>query len=280
MQGGDKTEVTLSDIETLFGEPDQVHEEIDMSVADNVYQYKYDNITVNFHDRYSYIQEYVLEDFFGDLYEPQTFDQMFLELLPQNEGISNDEDNPISEKELLSFINESPTREIHQHGWASRSSGPRYYFDTGDGEFAPEEYLIAQFDENDASELILIERRYDEVFSQTNPSKEVLRKKLRRDLRENLNDVSDEMILVRDLMNEFGDISKLTYDYRYDTLSISWIIMEDDKREEISAEISITDSNRPSTMTELNNLEAESLRYNNLSEDSRIISTDEFIKND
>lgn len=55
VQGGEKREVTLSDIKTLFGEPNQTIEDVDMNEADTVYQYHYGDITLNFHERFSYM---------------------------------------------------------------------------------------------------------------------------------------------------------------------------------------------------------------------------------
>jgi hypothetical protein len=281
VQGGDRTEVTLSDIETMFGDPQQIHEEMDMSVADTVYQYHYDDITLNIHKEYFGVEEYVLEDFTGVLYEAQMLDQLFMELLQEDEESSNEAFKLVSEKDWLSSIDYTPTRETQQYGWVSRLPGPRYYFDVGGAEHSPEEYLLVQFEENmeGNTELIIMERRYHEVYSEKETEEEIEQKEVARTEFMNLfDDEMEETILVEDLMNVFGDIAMLYYDFRYDTLEISWIILGNDEwTEEIKGEVPITTSNKPSSLNDLKKLEVENLKSTYLYEDNRKISTDEFI---
>lgn len=63
VQGGEKQTITHLDIETLFGTSHEVIEEVKLSNADTVYQYNYEDLTLNFHEKRGVIDEYVLEDF-------------------------------------------------------------------------------------------------------------------------------------------------------------------------------------------------------------------------
>lgn len=120
MQGGELVEITPSDIEILFGKPDRIHENIEMSFAHTVYQYDYENLTINFHEDYRGISEYVIEDYHATFYTTEDLDRLFFGAIKNQQkefDQINDELEPITlEKATEGIMDGSPTREIMDNG--------------------------------------------------------------------------------------------------------------------------------------------------------------------
>ena len=70
VQGREKTKVNISHIITLFGEPHEVLKDVDLPNIETVYRYNYEAITLNFHERFGSITEFVIEDF-SETIEPR-----------------------------------------------------------------------------------------------------------------------------------------------------------------------------------------------------------------
>lgn len=160
VQNEEKTEITRSDIETLFGKPHEVVNDVDMYYATTVYQYFYDDITLNFHEDFSTIDEYVVEDFNGTFYDAAALDQLFVDALNHPAEITEN----------------TTTRIIRQSGWNTWSFNRQVYFDDGNSDYSPKEYLSLQFKEDDADELHLMERRYNDAYAEIDTSSEMEKK--------------------------------------------------------------------------------------------------------
>ena len=74
VQGREKTKVNISHIITLFGEPHEVLKDVDLPNIETVYRYNYEAITLNFHERFRSITEFVIHDFNEKFYEEELLD--------------------------------------------------------------------------------------------------------------------------------------------------------------------------------------------------------------
>ncbi len=158
VQNADKTEITQADIQTLFGKSDEIVEEVEMSAANTVSRYFYDEFTVNIHQKsYSFIDEYVTEQFNAVFYEPHILDELFIETIQNHQSQTNKIDEqfePISKEKVSQVMGDKlPTRNIRQSGWFTWTYNQHDYFDDGQGEYAPKEYLSLQYEENEVTEL-------------------------------------------------------------------------------------------------------------------------------
>lgn len=272
VQGGEKREVTFSDIQTLFGEPDRVFEDVQMRHANTVYQYHYDDLTLNIHEGFSYIEEYVLEEFTGTLYNSQALDQMLIDAIVNHQALSTKEEGkfePLREENVNQLANnKTPTRKVENSGWYSWAASPIYYFDNGEGEYAPNEYLLLTVDEDweYTTKILAMERRYNEAHEGKDLKKEVEMKREAfyslKDRFENEEfDHLDEKILVKDISDDFGDISKVVYIFRDGNLRISWLIKGQEHTLEITAELPVTDVKNISTIEDLMELEVIEFNY-------------------
>lgn len=288
MQGGEKTEVTLSDMETLFGKPNQVVEEIEMNHAEVVHQYYYEDLTLNFHQHFSNIDEYVIENFTGVLYDSQILDQLFIDTITIDQSLANKEAEKfefyLADDASPSIVNETPTRKIRQSGWHTWPFNQQYYFDDGQGEYAPEEYLSLQFkeDTDGATELHLMERRYRAAYSKKDTEEEVGEKKealftFIEFFEEKEKNHLAEKRFVKDFLQAFGDVARIIYNFREGELRISWIIKEDKGMKEMTAIVPVSDSNKMTNREDLANLEVLDFDPHILSRSNRTVNKDEFI---
>lgn len=266
MQGGDKVEVTPEDIETLFGTPDQVITDVDVSFMDTVYQYYYDDFVLNLHEDYEGIETFVTEKYSGALYEEQDLTELFFEIIGkhQAERISNLETAvklPI--EEMWPLIGENlPTREVYKNGWSTRYQNHFFYFDDGKGKYAPEEYLNLQLQsEKDTTELQFMERRFNESFLTLDTKEEAEAKhgaysKYKEFVGAKNSGKEVEPIYFRELAEDFGDIAKLHYRFRNGEVWVSWLILQEDgKSMEIRGEVRLTKETIPEDISDIMHLE-------------------------
>lgn len=288
MQGGEKTEVTLSDIEILFGEPNQILENVDMNYVDTVYQYHYEEMILNFHQHFSNIDEYVTENFTGVIYDSKSLDQLFVETIINHQSLYDEEDEQFEmySKEDVSqlIMDKNPTRKIRQSGWNTWPLNQQYYFDDGRGDYSPEEYLSLQFkeDKDDATELHLMERRYRESYLEQDTQEEIEKKnkalfKFKDFFEGKESNSSNEKFRVKDLSNDFGHIARIVYDFREGQLQVSWIIKRDRNMKEIRVTVPISNSNKLADINDIADLEVIDFDLHTLSSSDRTLNKDEFI---
>lgn len=287
MQGGEKTEVTVSDLQVLFGEPDEVIRDVDMSFVDTVYQYYYDDITINFHEAFDKIDEYVLEEFTENLYDPNTLDKFFVETVINhqlNSEKANEEFDPITE-EMVSETTKDyiPTRQILQSGWHTWSLNRQYYFDDGQASYSPEEYISLQFSTQDEPRLNLMERRYRETFLKEDTPEEYEKKQEALLTFNDFYDSNDsnapvEQLIVEDFSKELGDIARMIYDFKKGNLSISWLMnKKDESVYEITARIHLSDIENISDISDLDELKVLDYKRQILSITETALNTAAFI---
>lgn len=266
VQGGEKREVTRTDIETLFGKPDQVVEDVDMNRVDTVYQYHYDELTLNFHQYHRTIDEYVMENFSETLYDAQTLDRLFIDTIINHQTQytkENEQYEPLTEESVPPLIsNKTSTRKIRQNGWNTWSFNRQYYFDDGLGDYSPTEYLALQFkeDHDDVDKLQLMIRRYNEAYLEKDTIDEIEKK---REALFTFSDVFeqkemnnlDEEFMVGDFSNEFGEIARMYYDFQEGLLGVAFLIKENDYTEEITVKVPVTDVSDISDIDDLAGLE-------------------------
>lgn len=264
VHGGEKREVTLSNIQTLFGEPDQTIEEVDMDFIYTVYKYNYDNLTLNIHQGSSTIDEFVLEDFTNTLYTSEELDQIFMNTIMNHQtSFTNTEEElvPITEEMLAELtLGQIPTRIVQLSGWHSLTYNRQHYFDDGRGEYAPTEYVLMLFKEEENIKITdYMERRYNEIYTQKHTPAEVEQKQAALDhfteiIEANESADGSHSFYVEDFVNEFGNISRMFYDFQNGLLNISWLI-NGQYLEEITVRVQITNDNEMSTIKDLMKLE-------------------------
>jgi hypothetical protein len=284
VQGGDKTEVIRLDLDRLFGEPDKVAEGVDMASADTVYQYYYDDITLNFHERFGTVDEYVSEQFTDIFYEPHALDQLFIDVVTNHQTQFRNEDEsfqPLTEGEAAQlFADKTPTRNIRQGGWYTWVYNRHIYFDTGTGDYAPNEFLSLQFEEDDTTELWIMERRYP-IDLETDTQAELDKKDAAKSAFRNFIDQkesnhSDEKLRVADFSHAFGEMLQIYYDFQRGTLGISWII-HDDYPEKILATVPLKENNDLSDINDVGELEVEDFKTDLITHLDRSVHNNTFI---
>lgn len=283
MQGGEKEEVQLSDVEILFGTPDNIIENVEMKFIDTVYQYYYDKQTVSFHKGLRGIDEYVIEDYHSILYTSESLDQLFIDAILNHQAILKHETDKIEqvnlERATKSIVIEEPTREIKQNGWRTWPYSPIQYFDDGSGDYAPDEYLLLQYkEENNEAILRVMERRYSETYLQFDSNEEAGRKQEAyfsykdRLVAKEIDNI-EEKITVGDLSNAFGDLSKLQYNFRTGILRIAWL-SNHEATKEFSTEILLQNIE---TLDDINNFEVNNLDMSTIHLSNGRHSTYDFI---
>lgn len=288
VQGGEKREVTFSDIETLFGKPDQIVEDVDMNYIDTVYQYHYDDITLNIHQYFRNIDEYVIEDFEGTFYDAQSLDRLFIDTIINHQtqyNKENDQFEPIMGEDISQLImNKKPTRKIQQSGWNTWFLNQQYYFDDGNVDYSPKEFLSFLFEDeiDERAKLRIMERRYNEAYLEKDTQEEVEKKKealfkFTEIFEEKEANQSDEKFTIKDFSNEFGDITTMIYDFQEGAFTASWLIKEGDKWEEIRATVPITDVTSISDIHDLVELEIIDFDSQFIFGSDRPLDTYEFI---
>lgn len=283
MQGGEREEVQLSDIETLFGSPDNIIENVEIKFIDTVYQYDYENQTINFHESFNGIDEYVIEDYHSIRYTSESLDQLLFNVILNHQTKTKQIDDEFESITLdtapETILNKLPTRELKQNGWHTWSYSPIQYFDDGSGEYAPDEYLSLQYkEENGEFILRIMERRYKEAYLHLDNSEEAERKlETYFDFKERIDEKEtnelDERITIRDLSNAFGDISKFQYTFRNGLLRIAWLSNHEINRA-FFTDIPIQNI---STVEDLNNLDVDNLDMSTIHLSDERHSTNKFI---
>lgn len=289
VQGGTKRKVTLSDIKSLFGEPDQVIEDVDMDLVVTAYQYHYEDVTLNFHEDFLNIDEFVIEEFTEVLYDSQTLDQLFIDTIVNHQSQynkKNEEFEPLLEENISQLMmNKTATRKVRQSGWHTWLQNQQYYFDDGSGDYAPTEYLLLHLTEedDDGTELHFMERRYNEAYLKKDTIEEIERKEqaLSRFIEffeEKEAGDSDEKLVVEDFSREFGDIAGMMYDFRNGILAVTWLIQDDVDTEEVITIVPITDANKISNINDLAGLEVTEFDSQKIYHSGRTLEKNEFIK--
>lgn len=269
MQGGEMVQITHSDIEILFGQPDRIFEKVEMAFAHTVYQYDYKEMTISFHEEFRGISEYVIENYHATFYTSEDLDQLFFDT--------------ISKQQTEGVFDESPTREIKENGWSTRSYSPLsiQYFDDGRGEYAPEEYLLLRFRKEKEDMLpYTLQRRYKETYEQLDSSEEAKQKTEAYDVFKKIideNEMNDtaEKIIVGDLSNAFGEIARMDYDFHNNVLQIVWLSNDEFEKEFITT--MSTQNISTSNKEDLNNLEVNNLEFKRIHSTDRPYRTDDFI---
>lgn len=291
MQGGEKTQVMSSHIETMFGEPDAVHEDVEKGYgAISIYQYKYGAETLNFHEDWSGgIEEFIFEDYSDELYEAEEMDDLFfnaIQVHQANYEKVDDEYEPFPENDISSFTTEKkPTRKISQGGWFTWPRDYELYFDDGAAELSPEEFLLLQIsmDDEENSRLEVTYRRYRGSFVEATDPDEIEEKiGLWNDLNRQINKIEkeelDEVITVQDIADDFGEITHLTYNFRTGVLEVNWMVLEPDEMPfKVSGLIPITEDIPPTTKADIYDLQVQSVQSDHLFTDASIVRTDDFI---
>lgn len=287
MQGGEPKEVTRSDIEKLFKTPHEVFEEVEMSEADTVYQYSYDELTLNFHQRFQTIDEMVVEQFNETFYDASTLNQLFIDTIANHQSQYtkfNEHFELICEAEVPQLIeNKTPTRSIKQSGWYPWSFNREVYFDNGSGEYSPTEYLALQFKAEDATELYLMERRFQAAYEELDTQVEVEKKNEAlysfSDFYEQTeSDNEGEKLKVEDFSNAFGEIGRIIYDFRRGVLGVSWLINDGEYPEEIMAIVPVPAAENLSEISDLAELEITEFSTHQIFTWDRAFNNDRFIK--
>lgn len=238
MHGGDRTKVKLADIETLFGPPHKKFEDTAMTSIQNVYQYYFENQILSFHENQQAVSEYIWEDYNEETYTESELDALFIELLTA----SKEEENAFKASNYLE------SRRVTQNGWREWAYRPQVYFDTGQGDFAPEEYLVLNFKPlpEEGMNLSQMERRYHEgyqaFYSQSEMEDvEELFREISSLLNENREAEGQESISIADLDQVFGEKAKIIYSSRNNSLEISWLVLGDSYMQEIIAQVDGSD---------------------------------------
>ena len=288
MQGGTKTKVTLDDINTLFGEADKMIEDVTIEYTDNVYQYKYGEETLNIHERWDEVEEYVFENFSGEIYNSQELDDLFFKTVKvhqTNYKIEVDKYKSMPEKQISELIsNQEPTREVRQAGWYQWSKDHAKYFDDGKATYSPEEYFLMVIDGNDdeMKELDWVERRYREAFKEISPEELAEKRSILNNWSILFEDIeegeSDDIVRVQDLSNDFGELTQLTYNPDDGALNVSWVLMDGEQTPfQISGQINITERNIPMSKEELLQAEVVEISKKSLYGTTIIVHSNGFI---
>lgn len=267
MQGGEKVEITPSDIESLFGPPDRIFEDVEMHHYHTVYQYDFDPLTLSFHEEFRGIWEYVIEDYYGILYAAEDLNQLFVAMIANQAA---DFDQIMKEQ--------SPTRKITRNSWDSQTVSPHsvYYFDDGSGDYAPEEYLLLRYQtENEELLLHSMERRYQETYDRLDSAEEAKRKDEAYDaLKIAIDDT--ETITVADLSDAFGGIARFNYNNHSGLIRIIWLSNHDFKKE-FFTEMPIQNLTDIKDLNDLNDLTINHLDFKRIHDSDPPYRTDQFI---
>lgn len=269
MQGGEMVQITHSDIEILFGQPDRILEKVEMTFAHTVYQYDYKEMTISFHEEFRGISEYVIENYHATFYTSEDLDQLFFDT--------------ISKQQTEGVFDESPTREIKKNGWSagSYSPFPVHYYDNGLGEYAPEEYLLLRFRKEEEDMLpYTLQRRYKDTYDQLDSSEEAKQKTEAYEIFKEIIDENEgydttERITVGDLSNAFGEIARMDYDFQNNLLQIIWLSNDDFKKEFITT--MLTENRNISNKEDVNNFVINNLEFKRIHSTDIPYRTDEFI---
>ena len=288
MQGGEKTEITIQDIETMFGEADEVIEDVNIDYTENVYQYKYEEKTLNIHERWREVEEYVFEDYSGERYHPQTLDVLFFKAVKVHQtDYKNDEAEfeSFPETDISEFITDKdPTREISQSGWFVWPMENEKYFDDGNAKYSPEEFLMLEIRKNDqeTNELTWMKRRYRDSFVKTTEEETDKRRSKLNEWSMRFKQIEDEnldeIVTVEDLSNDFGEMTQLTYNFRDGVFTVHWIIFNENTMDlQVNGDIAVSADNIPTTIEEMNQLEVIEISSDQLSNSSTIVEANGFI---
>lgn len=290
MQGGEKLKVTPQHIKTMFGEPDAMHNDVDRGHGKtNIYQYQYGAETLNLHEDWEGVKEFILEDYSGEFYTPEELDNLFFEAIEfhqTNYEKVEDEFKLLPEAEISSFTgSEEPTRKIWQGGWHTWPFDHERYYDDGKGDMSPEEFLMLRVVEDDEENKSLdwLYRRYGDAYDEINTPEEVEEKRgIWNDWRLYFKEIEDEdlnsNVTVQDLTDDYGDITRLTYDFRTGTLEVNWLVLEQDESAlEINANILMLVDNVPTKKEDLFGLEVKSVGADTLYKNASILTTDDFM---
>lgn len=284
MQGGEREEVTQQDMELLFGSPNRVITDVDIPQIDTVYQYDYDDFVLNFHQNDDNIEAFVREDYSSVLYEEEELTALYFDIIQKHlaEGFPNTADiEQFSLEDMWPLIEGStPTREVYKSGWDIGFQNHIFYFDNGQGENSPEEYLMLELQaEEEFTELQFMERRFNDPFLTLDTKEEVEEKRealLKYDEFERAKKAGEEVapIYFREMAVDFGEIAKLHYRFRNGEIWISWLILQEDEAMEVRGEVKLTEDTIPEDISDIMELEIQQVNTFNVSnsqvEDFRI----------
>lgn len=290
MQGGDKLIVTPEHIETMFGEPNAVLKDVESGRGKvDVYQYQYGRATLNFHDDWEGIGEYIFEDYSNELYTSEEMDKILIRTIAHHQANYEKVDHEfkwMSETELASITDENePTRKIQHGGWHTWDFDHEQYFDDGEGKMAPEEFVMLRVIEDDEENKVVdwLHRRYDEAFDKKYTREEMEAKRsVWNEWRLYFKEIEEEglehTVTVQDLVDDFGELSHINYDFQWGTLEVNWVALKEDGTAlEINATIPMTEENVPTRKDDLYNLRVKSIGSDTLYKNSNILTTDDFI---
>lgn len=291
VQGGEKREVTLSDIKSLFGETNQVIEDVEMTSVNKVYKYHYEDVTLNFHEDFLNIDEFVMEKYTEKLYDSQSLDQLFIDTIVNHQSEYNLQDEkfePILEEDISALMMDKPyTRKIRQSGWHTWHLNKQYYFDDGSGDYAPTEYLLMHLTEESdvGTELYFMERRYNEAYLKIDTREEMEKKNqaLSRYMdffEEGEASNSAEKLVVEDFSREFGDMARIMYDFRYGILAVTWLIQGGENTKEVIIIVPLTDVNKISNINDLADLEVLEFDSQKIYHSDKTLEKKEFIRSE
>lgn len=290
MQGGEKTKVIPKDMITLFGEPDAVYNDVDKGYGKtNIYQYKYGAETLNLHEDWDGVNEFILEDYSGEVYQPNEMDNFFFEAIKYHQSNFervDDDFELIPETDIPSFTADNePTRTIRQGGWYTWSQLHEHYFDDGQAEMSPEEFVLLRIVEDDEENHVLdwMYRRYRDAYVEITDQEEVDEKiSSWNEWNMYFEKIKDEelsdIVTVQDLADDYGDITRLNYNFRTGVLEVNWLVMGGNQMPlEINANIPMSANNVPTQKEDIYALQVDSVGSDRLFSDASILRTEDFI---
>lgn len=251
MRGGERTDVRLSDIEKLFGAADITYTDEPLDSIRVVHQYHVEDLTLNIHEGYGQISEFITEEYSGTLYDQEALDQLFLQAVHQYDilyerSLDNGRQMIPIEDGPAQFVDSEPTRSIYHNTW-NRDSTYTYYYDDGLAEFSPEEYLAFTYEDtiNGEMHITSFERRYRDGF-EFDESDAIYEEKLDKayELREYLEvednpDLEEEpeqvTIPLGELVEEFGDYAVIWHGPHNNELRFLWYLPDGDNFRAIDA---------------------------------------------
>lgn len=292
MRNSPKTEVTLEDIETLFGEADEVIQDVPIDYNRTVYQYKYGDETLNIHQGWSgMMEEYVFEEYLGELYDSQELDDLFFETVhfhQSNYRMEEDQWKLLPETELSKqFPHRKATREVSQSGWYQWPGAREKYFDDGNAQYSPEEFVLMVMEDNDekdakSAKVTRIERRYRKSFTEL--SKEELEEKQTiyfewaHRFEELGEEKSEETVTVQDLSNDFGEMTNLMYTLSDGGLNVYWVMIDDEENILlVNGKVADMPGNMPLSKEELDEKELIEIDYEWRLTTTPLMQTNRFI---
>lgn len=254
--------------------------DVNILVIDTIYQYDYVNLTLNFHGNHSTIEEYVLEDYSEQLYNEAELVQLFIDAINHAHSMDGEKESYTDDSYVTLVNNHVPSRIIHQNGWSPLPYTYQQYFDTGVAELAPEEYVLFKFKETDQGHYLhYMERRYaDSIGFGDADSVVAAKKEAMLEFRQGLSEVTSEnTLIVNDLLQAFGSMARIAYDFRTASLQLSWLIQEEDQIDELIATIPINESTQLNSIKDLNQLEVTEFYFNYLSLNDPFMRRDDLI---